>query len=85
MESRSQAVIQGVIRTSSGVPVRGYARLLDSTDEFVAEVPLSATGEYRFFAGDGNWQVRVISANSPATVEVIAAIGQVTDLDITTN
>ena len=48
-----EAVIQGrVLR--SGEPVsNAYVRLLDSTGEFTAEVPTSATGHFRFFAGDG--------------------------------
>ena len=32
-----------------------YVRLLDSSGEFTAEVPTSATGHFRFFAADGNW------------------------------
>ena len=37
------------------IPVAGaYVRLLDSGGEFTAEVPTSATGHFRFFAGDGD-------------------------------
>ena len=32
-----------------------YVRLLDSSGEFAARVPTSATGHFRFFAADGNW------------------------------
>ena len=48
-----EAIIQGrVLR--GGVPVGGaYVRLLDASGEFTAEVPTSATGHFRFFAGDG--------------------------------
>ena len=40
----------------AGESSRGaYVRLLDSSGEFTAEVPTSATGHFRFFAADGNW------------------------------
>ena len=50
-----EAVVQGrVLR--GGNPVAGVrVRLLDSSGEFTAEVPTSATGHFRFFAADGNW------------------------------
>ncbi len=51
-----EAVIQGqVLRDSAGggEPVgNAYVRLLDRTGEFTAEVPTSATGHFRFFAGE---------------------------------
>ena len=37
-----------------------YVRLLDSSGEFTAEVPTSATGHFRFFAADGNWTLRTL-------------------------
>ena len=39
----------------------GYARLLDSGGDFVAEVPLGADGGFRFFAAPGTWTVRVLA------------------------
>ena len=48
-----EAMIQGQV-TRDGEPVgNAYVRLLDRTGEFTAEVPTSATGHFRFFAGDG--------------------------------
>ncbi len=50
-----EAVIQGQV-VRDGEPVgNAYVRLLDRTGEFTAEVPTSATGHFRFFAGDGEW------------------------------
>ena len=44
-----EAVIQGCV-LRGGNPVAGaYVRLLDSSGEFTAEVPTSATGHFRFF------------------------------------
>ena len=59
--TRKEAVIQGrVLR--GGNPVGGaYVRLLDSSGEFTAEVPTSATGHFRFFAADGNWTLRTLA------------------------
>ena len=36
-------------------------RLLDRTGEFTAEVPTSATGHFRFFAGPGEWTLRTLA------------------------
>ena len=40
---------------------RGYARLLGTGDEFVAEVPLGEDGGFRFFAAPGDWTLRVLA------------------------
>lgn len=47
-----ETTIQGQV-TRDGEPVTGYVRLLDSTGEFTAEVPTSATGQFRFYAAEG--------------------------------
>src|ERR1700710_1441512 len=48
-----EAVVQGqVVRDGQPVP-NAYVRLLDRTGEFTAEVPTSASGHFRFFAGNG--------------------------------
>ena len=78
-----EAVIQGVV-TRGGEPVStAYVRLLDRTGEFTAEVPVSATGQFRFFAGPGEWTLRTLAPRS-ATVDrsVVAAIGSVADIEI---
>jgi hypothetical protein len=78
-----QAVIEGrVVR--DGTPVTGaYARLLDPTGEFTAEVPTGESGEFRFFAAPGTWTVRVLAPRS-ATVDrrVVATLGQVAELEV---
>jgi hypothetical protein len=78
----TQAIIQGrVLR--SGSPVTGaYVRLLDSSGEFTAEVPTSATGHFRFFAGDGAWTLRALAPGQTLDRAVVAARGVVAEVDI---
>ncbi|GAC1331212.1 MAG: DUF1416 domain-containing protein [Mycobacteriales bacterium] len=74
-----ETVIQGSV-TKAGAPVSGaYVRLLDSTGEFTAEVPTSATGSFRFFAAPGQWTLRVLSADGRAESSVDATQGEVTE------
>jgi hypothetical protein len=82
-DAGSQAVVQGkVTRNGSAVPV-GYARLLDSGGDFVAEVPLGEDGGFRFFAAPGSWTLRVLApGNVRAEREVSADIGKVTELEV---
>ncbi len=77
-----EAVIQGrVLR--GGVPVTGaYVRLLDSTGEFTAEVPTSASGHFRFFAGDGSWTLRTMAPGAKLDRSVVAARGSVSEVDV---
>ena len=57
----TQTVIQGQV-WHDGSPVAGASvRLLDTTDEFTAEVVTSAEGEFRFFAAPGEWKLRSLS------------------------
>lgn len=78
----TQAVIQGVI-TSGDVPAAvGYARLLDRNDEFVAEVPISQQGEFRFFTVSGDWTVVALVPGATSRTQVQATIGKVIDVDI---
>jgi hypothetical protein len=69
----NQAVIQGVV-TRDGEPVgNAYVRLLDRTGEFTAEVPTSATGQFRFFAGPGDWTVRTLAPRAESVDRVVRA------------
>ena len=78
----TQAVIQGVI-TSGDVPASvGYARLLDRNDEFVAEVPISKQGEFRFFTVSGDWTIVALIPGSNSRTQVTAELGKVLDVDI---
>ena len=79
----NQAVVEGrVVR--EGAPVAtGYARLLGTGDEFVAEVPLGADGGFRFFAAPGSWTLRVLAPGGVrAERSVEADYGQVTQVDV---
>ena len=79
-----EAVVQGQV-TREGEPVgNAYVRLLDRTGEFTAEVPTNERGQFRFFAGDGEWTLRTLAPKSePVDKRVIAARGSVAEVAIT--
>src|SRR5947209_20437073 len=71
----TQTVIQGSV-WHDGAPVAGaYVRLLDSTDEFTAEVVTSPEGEFRFFAAPGNWKVRSLAPVGKGEQVISADVG----------
>ncbi|HET7325840.1 MAG TPA: DUF1416 domain-containing protein [Nocardioidaceae bacterium] len=78
-----EAIIQGVV-THAETPVGGaYVRLLDRSGEFTAEVPTSATGHFRFFAGPGQWTLRTLAPKAePVDRAVVAATGEVAEVTI---
>jgi len=76
-----EAVIQGVVRRG-GEPVVGYVRLLDGSGEFTAEVPTSATGEFRFFAAPGTWTVRALVPGGTADRTVNASQGAISEVEV---
>jgi hypothetical protein len=77
-----EAIIQGrVLREGEGV-AGAYVRLLDADGEFTAEVPTSATGHFRFFAGDGNWTLRTLAPGAKTDRPVRAARGSVLEIDV---
>lgn len=78
-----EAVIQGQV-TRSGQPIAGaYVRLLDGRGEFTAEVPTSATGHFRFFAGNGDWTLRTLAPQAETRdTAVKAAVGVVTEVEV---
>ena len=78
-----EAVIQGqVLRGDEPVP-NAYVRLLDRSGEFTAEVPTSATGHFRFFAGDGEWTLRTLAPKAQAVdTRVVAATGSVAEVQV---
>jgi len=78
-----EAIVEGrVLR--DGEPVgSGYARLLGTGDEFVAEVPLGEDGGFRFFAAPGEWTLRVLAPGGVrAERSVSADIGQITNVEV---
>jgi hypothetical protein len=77
-----ETTIQGSV-TRDGEPVTGYVRLLDSTGEFTAEVPTSATGQFRFYAAEGTWTVRaLVPGGATADRTVVAQTGGLTEVTI---
>jgi Protein of unknown function (DUF1416) len=82
--SGDQAVVEGRV-TREGAPVgTGYARLLGTGDEFVAEVPLGEDGGFRFFAAPGSWTLRVLAPGGVRAERTVqAGYGQVTKIDVT--
>ncbi len=79
----TQAVVEGRV-VHEGAPVAtGYARLLGTGDEFVAEVPLGDDGGFRFFAAPGSWTLRVLAPGGlRAERSVEADYGQVTKVEV---
>jgi hypothetical protein len=79
----TQAIVQGRV-TSDGVAVpTGYARLLNSGGDFVAEVPLGEDGGFRFFAAPGSWTLRVLAPGGIRAERTVSAdTGQVTELEV---
>lgn len=82
IDATKEAVIQGTV-SKGGEPVGGaYVRLLDGTGEFTAEVPTSATGGFRFFAGPGTWTLRALAPGATGDRQVVAAVGEVAEVEI---
>jgi hypothetical protein len=81
-KASTQAVIEGQVLRAGAPLSPGYARLLGSGDEFVAEVPLGDDGGFRFFAAPGEWVLRVLAPGGVRLEqEVTADIGQVTRVE----
>src|SRR5450755_2234973 len=79
----TQAVVQGHV-TQNGSPVLvGYARLLNSGGDFVAEVPLGEDGGFRFFAAPGTWTLRVLVPGGVRAERTVSAdTGKVAELEV---
>ena len=82
VDTTKEAIIQGrVLR--AGEPVGGaYVRLLDPSGEFTAEVPTSATGQFRFYAAEGTWTVRALVPGGTADRTVVAQTGGLAEVAI---
>lgn len=83
INATKEAVIQGQV-LRAGEPVgNAYVRLLDKSGEFTAEVPTSATGHFRFFAGNGEWTLRTLAPKAdPVDRAVVAQVGQVAEVTV---
>jgi hypothetical protein len=78
-----EAIIQGRVTRNDEPVGNAYVRLLDRTGEFTAEVPTSATGHFRFFAGDGEWTLRTLAPKAePVDKKVVASIGSVAEVAV---
>ena len=78
-----EAVIQGQVLRGEEPVAGAYVRLLDRSGEFTAEVPTSATGHFRFFAGDGEWTLRTLAPKAqPVDTRVVAATGSVAEVQV---
>ena len=77
-----EAVIEGHVLRGDAPVSTGYARLLGTGDEFVAEVPLGEDGGFRFFAAPGEWTLRVLAPGNVRLEETVSAdIGQITKVE----
>lgn len=77
----NETIIQGSV-TKGGQPINGYVRLLDAGGDFTAEVPTSATGQFRFFAAPGTWTVRALVPGATVDRSVVATKGDVSEVEI---
>ena len=78
-----ETVIYGVVSKDDAPVPSAYVRLLDSTGEFTAEVPTSATGHFRFFAGNGEWTLRTLAPKAETVDRLVeAAVGSVAEVTI---
>jgi hypothetical protein len=75
IDTTRASIIQGTVFGDSGPVAGAFVRLLDSTDEFTAEVVSSPEGYYRFFAAPGDWTVRALSRSGNGTQTVNSQVG----------
>jgi hypothetical protein len=78
-----ETVITGRVVDGAGQSVGGaFVRLLDSTDEFTAEVVASPTGDFRFFAAPGTWTVRALSRAGNGDITVAPSGAGLHEVDV---
>ncbi|RZS90774.1 uncharacterized protein DUF1416 [Motilibacter rhizosphaerae] len=79
-----EAVIAGIVSRGDAPVAGAYVRLLDATGEFTAEVPTSATGQFRFFAAPGTWTLRtLVPQAAPVDRQVVVGeVGSVARVDV---
>lgn len=83
VDLEKETVITGRVVDSAGQSVGGaFVRLLDSSDEFTAEVVASATGDFRFFAAPGSWRVRALSSVGNGDAVVAPSGAGIHEVDI---
>ena len=78
-----EAIIQGQVVRDEQPVGNAYVRLLDRDGEFTAEVPTSASGHFRFFAGEGDWTLRTLAPKAePVDRQVHAQVGSVAEVTV---
>ena len=83
VDLEKETVITGRVVDGAGHTVGGaFVRLLDSSDEFTAEVVASATGDFRFFAAPGTWRVRALSKYGNGDAVVAPSGAGIHEVDI---
>jgi uncharacterized protein DUF1416 len=83
IDVKKEAIIQGQVVHGSDPVGNAYVRLLDRTGEFTAEVPTSATGHFRFFAGPGEWTLRTLAPRiEPVDTKVTAEVGAIQEIAV---
>ncbi len=84
LDLTKEAVISGVVTRDDRPVANAYVRLLDRAGEFTAEVPTSADGRFRFFAGPGEWTLRTLAPRAEVTDRsVVARRGAVAEVFVT--
>jgi len=83
INTATEAIIQGQVTRNGQPEGSAYVRLLDRSGEFTAEVPTSATGHFRFFAGPGEWTLRTLAPKAePVDNLVTAATGVIAEVAV---
>lgn len=83
VDLEKETVITGRVVDGDGQAVGGaFVRLLDSSDEFTAEVVASATGDFRFFAAPGSWTLRALSAAGNGNAVVTPSGAGIHEVDV---
>lgn len=80
--SAKEAVVHGTVVRDGAAVGGAYVRLLGSTGEFTAEVQTSATGYFRFYAADGEWTLRTLTAGESVDTPVTAVQGKAVEATV---
>ncbi|MBF6332601.1 DUF1416 domain-containing protein [Nocardia transvalensis] len=84
VDVEKETVLTGRVLDGDGNPVGGaFVRLLDSSDEFTAEVVASGTGDFRFFAAPGDWTIRALSSAGNGSAQVKPEGAGIHTVDVT--
>jgi len=83
IDLEKETVITGRVVDGAGRAVGGaFVRLLDSSDEFTAEVIASTTGDFRFFAAPGSWTLLALSAAGNGNAVVAPSRAGIHEVDV---